>query len=93
MAKAMHLTAWFLTGCIATHASAEVGKFSGLDTAVKLLFFMVLITWALAWMLDDALIAFLKLDARYYYSLLLGIGAAILTGGVIGCLVFLVPQI
>ena len=93
MAKAMHLCAWFLTGCIAASALAWVGKYGELENAVKLLFFIMLLLWALAWLLDDALIKFFKIDSQYYYSLLIGIGASILTGGVIGCIVFLVPRI
>ncbi len=92
MAKAIHLASWFLTGCIAASALAWVGKFDGLDVAVRLLFFLVLVMWALAWLLDDAVIQFLKIDARYYYSLLFGIGSSVFVGGVVGCLAFLVQQ-
>ncbi len=92
MAKAIHLTAYFLTGCIAASALAWVGKYSELASASKLLFFFLFLGWVLCWLLDDALIHYFKVETKFYYSMLIGIGASLIVGGILGCLVFLVQH-
>lgn len=79
--KAMHLINAFLAGCI---AFSFLGWIASLHpTALKIisvLLITAIICWGLAWILDDALMARLKISPDNWQAILVGSLAMLLIG-------------
>jgi hypothetical protein len=88
MAKAVHLGAWFLLGCIASSFVAWLGA---LHPALLRVMWVVYIVAAaglvLALLTDDAARPFLKMSEPDYYALLIAIASAIFLGGILTWLI------
>lgn len=82
MARAAHLGAWFLTGCVASSLLGWMATLPVLSSSVVTLYILLFIAWAVAWMLDDAVIPFLRVDLLTYRAGLLGFLIAFIIGGV-----------
>jgi len=88
MAKAVHLGAWFLTGCIASSFVAWLGALHpALFRAMWIVYIVAAAALGLALVTDDASRQFLKLAEPDYYALLIAIAAAILLGGILTWLI------
>lgn len=73
MAKAMHLIGWFLLGCIAHSFAIWMSGLHPILGNLVLTFYMVLIIgWAAAWIVDDAIINATGLDQMIFYGALIG---------------------
>ncbi|MDJ0674385.1 MAG: hypothetical protein QNJ36_03115 [Calothrix sp. MO_167.B42] len=82
MAKLIHLGSYFLTGCIASSALGWVGLLHpALAAPVGIIYIVLLLLWLLAWITDDAVSAFLKLELKDYYAILIAIAVAVVFGG------------
>lgn len=88
MAKAIHLGAWFLTGCIASSFVAWLGAIHpALFRVMWVVYIVSAAALALALLTDDAARLFLKLTEPDYYALLIAIAFSILLGGVLTWLI------
>lgn len=88
MAKAVHLGAWFLLGCIASSFVAWLGALHPALTRVMWVIYIVAAAAiAIAVITDDAARNFLKLSELDYYALLIAIAAAIFLGGIVTWLI------
>lgn len=88
MAKAIHLGAWFLTGCIASSFVAWLGVIHpALFRVMWVVYIVSAAALALALLTDDAARLFLKLTEPDYYALLIAIAFSILLGGVLTWLI------
>lgn len=47
------------------------------------LYFLVFGSWAIAWVADDAVIKFLRIDPLDYSAILIGLAVAVLLGGIV----------
>ena len=87
MAKAIHLGAWFLLGCIASSFIAWLGALHPALTRVMwVIYIMSLALLAVALLTDDAVRPFLKLSEHDYYALLIAIAFSIVLGGALSWL-------
>ncbi|MBD2438272.1 hypothetical protein [Nostoc sp. FACHB-110] len=88
MAKAIHLGAWFLTGCIASSFVAWLGAIHpALFRVMWVVYIVSTSALALGLLTDDAARQFLKLSEPDYYALLIAIAFSILLGGVMTWLI------
>ncbi|MGF1934525.1 MAG: hypothetical protein RM347_008995 [Nostoc sp. ChiQUE02] len=88
MAKAVHLGAWFLLGCIASSSLAWLGALHpALFRVMWVVYIMCGVALALALLADDAVRAFLKLSEPDYYALLIAIAVSIVLGGMLSWLI------
>jgi membrane protein YqaA with SNARE-associated domain len=87
MAKAMHLGAWFLTGCIASSLVAWLGSHPALSKIMWLIYGLFASAIVLMLLTDDAVRAFLKLNENDFYSLIIAASAAVLIGGIVTWLI------
>ena len=88
MAKAVHLGAWFLLGCIASSSVAWLGALH--PALFRVMWVIYIISGAalvLALLTDDAVRQFLKLPEHDYYALLIAIAASIILGGMLSWLI------
>jgi predicted phage tail protein len=84
MAKVMHLTAWFLLGCISSSTVAFLaGVHPALQNTVTAIYVVMLAIWAIAWIADDAIAPFFKLPMTDYYGILIALGVSVAIGGVL----------
>lgn len=82
MAKAVHLGAWFLLGCIASSLVAWLGTLHPALLRVSLVVYIFcFVVWGLGLLADDAIRPFLKLSEPDYYALLIAIVFSIFFGG------------
>ncbi|MBD2609523.1 hypothetical protein H6G81_34805 [Scytonema hofmannii FACHB-248] len=87
MAKAVHLGAWFLTGCIASSFIAWLGALHpALFRVMWVVYIVAAVALVLALFTDDAVRPFFKLSEPDYYALLIGILGALVLGGVLSWL-------
>ncbi|MEI1376608.1 hypothetical protein PQG02_18715 [Nostoc sp. UHCC 0926] len=88
MAKAVHLGAWFLLGCIASSFVAWLGALHpALFRVMWVIYIMSGAALVLALLTDDAVRQFLKLSEPDYYALLIAIAVSILLGGMLSWLI------
>ncbi len=88
MAKFIHLSSYFLTGCIASSALAWMGLLHPvLASPVRIIYVILLVLWLLAWLTDDAVAQFLKLELKDYYAILIAIAVAVALGGITSWLI------
>ncbi|WP_445631572.1 hypothetical protein [Nostoc sp. DSM 114167] len=88
MAKAVHLGAWFLLGCIASSFVAWLGALHpALFRVMWVVYIMSGAGLAIALLTDDAVRPFLKLSEPDYYALLIAIAVSIVLGGLITWLI------
>lgn len=88
MSKAIHLGAWFLTGCIASSFVAWLGALHpALFRVMWVVYIVSTSALALGLLTDDAARQFLKLSEPDYYALLIAIAFSILLGGVLTWLI------
>ncbi|WP_445630420.1 hypothetical protein [Nostoc sp. DSM 114167] len=88
MAKAVHLGAWFLLGCIASSSVAWLGALHpALFRVMWVVYIMSFVGLALALLTDDAMRTFLKLAEPDYYALLIAIAVSIVLGGMLSWLI------
>lgn len=87
MAKAIHLGAWFLLGCIASSSVAWLGALHpALFRVMWVIYIMSGVGLVLALLTDDAIRPFLKLSSPDYYARLIAIAISIILGGVVSWL-------
>lgn len=87
MAKAVHLGAWFLLGCIASSSVAWLGALHpALFRVMWVIYIMCAATLVVALLTDDAVRPFLKLSEPDYYALLIAIAFSIVLGGMLSWL-------
>ncbi len=84
MVKVMHLTSWFLLGCITSSSVTWLGSLheSLYRSAIAINIFLFALT-SMAWLADDAVAGYLKLKHQDYYGVLITIKISIVTGGVL----------
>ncbi|WP_414579642.1 hypothetical protein [Anabaena sp. CCY 9402-a] len=88
MAKAVHLGAWFLLGCIASSFVAWLGALHpALFRVMWVVYIMSTAALGVALVTDDAVRQFFKLSEHDYYALLIAIAAAIFLGGMLSWLI------
>lgn len=88
MAKAVHLGAWFLLGCIASSFVAWLGALHpALFRVMWVIYIMSCAALVLALLTDDAVRPFLKLSETDYYALLIAIAVSIVLGGLVTWLI------
>jgi hypothetical protein len=88
MARGLYLLSWFLTGCIAFSCIGWLGTIDeSLRILMSALLALLLITYGLCWLLDDAVYQTLRLDELDYKAGLIGFGAAAALGLTIAYLV------
>ncbi|MBW4556398.1 MAG: hypothetical protein KME59_10740 [Trichormus sp. ATA11-4-KO1] len=88
MAKAVHLGAWFLTGCIASSCVSWLGALHpALFRVMWVVYIVASAALVLALVTDDAIRPFIKLTEPDYYAMLIAIAAAIFLGGVLTWLI------
>lgn len=88
MAKAVHLGAWFLLGCIASSFVAWLGALHpALFRVMWVIYIMSCAALVLALLMDDAVRPFLKLSEPDYYALLIAIAVSIILGGLVTWLI------
>ncbi|MEH2456392.1 hypothetical protein [Nostoc sp.] len=88
MAKAVHLGAWFLSGCIASSSVAWLGALHpALFRVMWVIYIMSCAALCLALLTDDAVRPFLKLSQHDYYALLIAIPVSIVLGGMLSWLI------
>jgi uncharacterized protein YacL len=88
MAKAVHLGAWFLLGCIASSFVAWLGALHpALLRVMWVVYIMCGAGLVIALLTDDAVRQFLKLSETDYYALLIAIASAIFLGGMLSWLI------
>lgn len=88
MAKAVHLGAWFLLGCIASSFVAWLGALHpALLRVCWVIYIMSGAALVLALLTDDAVRQFLKLSESDYYALLIAIAVSIVLGGLVTWLI------
>jgi hypothetical protein len=84
MVKVMFLASRFLVGII---TSSLVSWVMSLHPALTIpglaLYFLALVGWVVAWIIDDAAIKFLKTDINDYSAVLIGLAVAVVVGGVV----------
>lgn len=82
MSKVMYLFSCFLLGCITSSFVAYLPLMHSALTKVSVSIYIVLFAmWALCWLADDAIAPYLKLKMPDYYAMLIAVGIALLTGG------------
>ncbi|BAY10288.1 hypothetical protein [Calothrix sp. NIES-2098] len=87
MAKAVHLGAWFLLGCIASSSVAWLGALHPALTRVMwVIYIMCAAALVVVLLTDDAVRPFLKLSEHDYYALLIAIAVSIVLGGMLSWL-------
>lgn len=87
MAKAIHLGAWLLTGCIASSFIAWLGALHpALFRVMWIVYIFTAFSLVLALFTDDAVRSFFKLSEPDYYALLIAISGALVLGGVLSWL-------
>ena len=88
MAKAIHLAAWFLLGCIASSFIAWLGALHpALFRVMWVIYIVCGASLVVALLTDDAVRSFLKLSEHDYYALLIAIAFSIFLGGVLSWLI------
>jgi hypothetical protein len=88
MARAVHLGAWFLLGCIASSFISWLGALHpALFRVMWVIYIMSAAALIIALITDDAVRSFLKISAPDYYALLIAIASAILLGGLLQWLI------
>ncbi|GAX46406.1 hypothetical protein NIES4075_74300 [Tolypothrix sp. NIES-4075] len=88
MAKAVHLGAWFLCGCIASSFIAWLGALHpALFRVMWIVYIVAAFLLVLALFTDDAVRPFFKLSEPDYYALLMAIGGSLLLGGILSWLI------
>ncbi|WP_414544295.1 hypothetical protein [Nostoc sp. CCY0012] len=88
MARAVHLGAWFLLGCIASSFVAWLGALHpALFRVMWVVYIMSCASLGIALITDDAVRQFLKLSEADYYALLIAIASAIILGGLLSWLI------
>lgn len=88
MAKAVHLGAWFLLGCIASSSVAWLGALHpALCRVMWVIYIMSFVALVLILLTDDAVRPFLKLSQHDYYALLIAISVSIVLGGMLAWLI------
>lgn len=88
MAKAVHLGAWFLLGCIASSFVAWLGALHpALFRVMWVVYIMSGAALCLGLLTDDAMRQFLKLSEPDYYALLIAITVSIVLGGMLSWLI------
>ncbi|MEH1933843.1 MAG: hypothetical protein V7L14_08955 [Nostoc sp.] len=88
MAKAVHLGAWFLLGCIASSSVAWLGALHpALFRVMWVIYVMCAAGLGVALLTDDACRQFLKLSEPDYYALLIAIAFSIVLGGMLSWLI------
>ena len=91
MAKAVHLGAWFLLGCIASSLVAWLGTLHPALLRVSLVVYIFcFVAWGVSLLADDAIRPFLKLSESDYYALVFAIIISVFFGGVTTWLLTLV---
>jgi hypothetical protein len=84
MAKAVHLGAWFLCGCIASSFVSWLGVMHpALFRMMWVVYIMCAVALTLALLTDDAVRQFLRLPEPEYYALLIAIAVSIVLGGIV----------
>lgn len=84
MAKVMHLTAWFLLGCISSSAVAFLAAVHpALQRTVTAIYVVLLALWVIGWIADDAIAPFFKLPQTDYYGILMALGVSVAIGGIL----------
>lgn len=84
MAKAIYLSAWFITGCIASSLIAWLGMLHpALVQVVLCIYLVALAVWGMCWLTDDAIAKFLKVELIDYYAILIATGTAAIIGGLL----------
>lgn len=87
MARAIYLSAWFLTGCIASSLIAWLGQLHPALVNVSLCIYLItFIVWGLCWLTDDATAKFLRIELLDYYAVLIVSGTALILGGLLSWL-------
>lgn len=87
MAKAIHLGAWFLTGCIASSFVAWLGALHpALFRVMWVVYIVATVALVLALFTDDAVRPFFRLSEPDYYALLIAISGALVLGGALSWL-------
>jgi hypothetical protein len=88
MARAIHLGAWFLLGCIASSFVVWLGALHpALFRVMWVVYIMVVASLGIALLTDDAVRQFLKLSETDYYALLIAIASSIILGGLLSWLI------
>lgn len=84
MAKVIHLSSWFLLGCIASSTVAWLGAVHpALQRCAIAIYIFMLAVWVLSWLADDAISPYLKLSQSDYYGVLIALGIALVIGGLL----------
>jgi hypothetical protein len=84
MAKVMFLASRFLVGIITSSlVSWVMSLHPALITPGLALYFLALVGWVVAWLVDDSAIKFLKTDLNDYSAVLIGLAVAVVLGGLI----------
>lgn len=88
MAKAIHLGAWFLTGCIASSFIAWLGRLHpALFRVMWVVYIVAAFSLVLALFTDDAVRPFFKLSEPDYYALLMACAGSLFLGGILSWLI------
>jgi hypothetical protein len=82
MAKVMYLFSCFLLGCITSSSVAYLSSLPSLSKVTAAIYIVLFAVWALSWLADDAIAHYLKLKQHDYYGMLIAVGIALVTGGV-----------
>ena len=81
MAKAIHLIAWFMLGCIAHSFAIWLGGLHPVLLNVVICCYVIIaLMWLAAWVADDAIVQVLGVNHMILYGSLLGFSITLLIG-------------
>jgi hypothetical protein len=84
MARVMYLLSRFLLGCITSSLVAWVMSLHpALVNTGLALYLLAVVSWVFAWLADDSVIKFLKIDPLDYSAVLIGLAVAAALGGLV----------
>jgi hypothetical protein len=84
MIKLIHLTAWFLLGCITSSFLAWLGVIHpALFRVAVLVYGLITVFLACSIILDDAIRNFFGIESEYYYGVIIAVAVSVLVGAVV----------
>ncbi len=92
MAKSLYLAGCFILGLAMASFLPWLFQFEALRMASSFAAFSILVAWAGAWMFDDAIANFLKVEHQHYYSVLMAFSLTGIFGAIVGCITYYVQQ-
>lgn len=84
MSKLIHLTAWFMLGCISSSFVAWLGKIHpALFKVAALIYGLTAILLGLSVVLDDAIIKYFSMQSENYYGVIIAVSVSVIVGLII----------